>query len=702
MPIPKPRAGESQQDFISRCMGDSVMNSDYPDQKQRAAVCYNSWKESKKSLTPSTLKIPAELSRTAIFERASVDEEKRTVSMSVSSDVPYKRFFGTEILSHAAQAVRLARLKSAGALLFNHDRNAHIGRVISAETDGKKLNIVAQFGNSQLAKEKFQDVMDGILREASIGYEIHKMIERKSDGDDDEDDIFEAIDWEPYEASLVTVPADLTVGVGRGAREKEVPVDNLKGTATRNMDNQPTPEPAPKVDIVAEKENAVKDFKARCKKIDEFVSAIKNKKWQEAAAGVALKHKDGEANFEEFRADAVNAFDPAKHIDVPDTKIGMSRKERGQFSVLKLIRDIAYTGAPQGLEKEACETFRKKLDELGDNRNDHSGYSLPDDITEGRFDEDHDLDTRGLSQVRAELRNVNRLFARNLAASTGSTGGYLIGTDLLTGSIIELLRNKALVMNLGPTVLGGLVNNVAIPRVLTGATTYWLAEGAAVTESDQSFGQLALTPHRLGVDTAYTKQLVNQASLSVEAFVRDDMARQSAVERDRVYLNGGAAAGEPLGIFNVPGVQTLTFSGTPTWAKMVQFETDIEGANAILGPMTFLTTPSSKSKMKTTAKIGTTFPVFLWEEGDAPAINGVMAGEINGYPAYATKNVPSNKVIFGVWSEFIVADWAGVDVVVDPYSLKKQEQVEVTMHQWLDCGVRHPVAFEVSTDAGNQ
>ncbi len=63
-----------------------------------------------------------------------------------------------------------------------------------------------------------------------------------------------------------------------------------------------------------------------------------------------------------------------------------------------------------------------------------------------------------------------------------------------------------------------------------------------------------------------------------------------------------------------------------------------------------------------------------------------------------SNNLPGNKSIFGVWSDFIAARWAGLDVVVDPYSLKKSEQIEVTMHQWVDCGIRHPVAFEVSTD----
>lgn len=161
------------------------------------------------------MKIPAQLFRSADFQRDSINTADRTVYLSVSSDLPYQRFFGTEILSHKSEAVRLKRLKSAGSLLFNHHHDQHLGRILSADVDGKKLSVVAKFGSGKLASEKFQDVQDGILREASIGYEIHKM---EQSGDKK---TFTAIDWEPYEASLVTVPADATVGMGR-QREKEV------------------------------------------------------------------------------------------------------------------------------------------------------------------------------------------------------------------------------------------------------------------------------------------------------------------------------------------------------------------------------------------------------------------------------------------------------------------------------------------------
>jgi hypothetical protein len=43
MPLPKPRATEDKNTFISRCMADTVMNTEFPDNSQRYAVCLNCW-----------------------------------------------------------------------------------------------------------------------------------------------------------------------------------------------------------------------------------------------------------------------------------------------------------------------------------------------------------------------------------------------------------------------------------------------------------------------------------------------------------------------------------------------------------------------------------------------------------------------------------------------------------------------------------
>lgn len=443
-----------------------------------------------------------------------------------------------------------------------------------------------------------------------------------------------------------------------------------------------------KVDVVKVGNDAVAEFKKQQKKIFDWVANVKNDAWRAIAHKVAEKHVAADANFEEFRTEALNSFEKAQPVENPNPEIGMGKKDRKRFSLRKLFLEIGTKGGPTGLEKEACTEARETLRKLGDSTiNDREGITLPEDILNASMAEDNDLNSRGMEQVIGEVRQLKR----GLTAGTQNTGGYLVGTDLLTGSIIELLRVATIVDKLGITVLDGLVNNVAIPRVLTGSTVYWLAEAASVTASNQTFGQLTLVPHRMGADTFYTKQLLNQASLSVEAFVRDDLVRQMAVELDRVYIQGTGLVGEPTGIFNTSGVGTISYSATPTWAKLLTQESDIATANAVLGQLSWLFTPAARAKLKAAVAFQNTASP-LWDSQNM----------VNGYPAYISNNLPGNKSVFGVFSEFIAARWAGLDVVVDPYSLKKTEQIEVTMHQWVDCGIRHPLAFEISTDSAAQ
>lgn len=57
MPIPTPSKDETQSDFISRCAGDTAMNKDYPDTKQRVAICYSQWKNKDKKEETKSFKV---------------------------------------------------------------------------------------------------------------------------------------------------------------------------------------------------------------------------------------------------------------------------------------------------------------------------------------------------------------------------------------------------------------------------------------------------------------------------------------------------------------------------------------------------------------------------------------------------------------------------------------------------------------------
>lgn len=149
--------------------------------------------------------------RTATISRRDVDAGNRVIkNVSVSSDEPYKRWFGTEILSHEPGAVDLSRIeKGAVALLFNHDRDALIGKVSNPQLRNGRLYVDLRFSQSEAGQQALADAKDGILTECSIGYSVAKF-----EVDEDEE-TYTATKWELFECSLVTIPADHTVGVGR-------------------------------------------------------------------------------------------------------------------------------------------------------------------------------------------------------------------------------------------------------------------------------------------------------------------------------------------------------------------------------------------------------------------------------------------------------------------------------------------------------
>lgn len=383
----------------------------------------------------------------------------------------------------------------------------------------------------------------------------------------------------------------------------------------------------------------------------------------------AVKSKTSVEAFKNIVLDKVANAKPADHIS---PIIGLSNSETEKYSIVRAIRNIANFKPVDGLELDASNAAAKVVGREA------KGFFIPHDI------------------MKAQIINSLAGAVNGLEAGDATKGGYLVGTEVRTGDMIELLRNKMLVAEMGATSLTGLVGNIAIPKIGGGATAYWLPETGEVTPTEQAFKQLGLVPHRLAADTAYTKELMNQTTLDVEGFVRNDLMRVLATERDRVAINGSGNDGEPTGIMNVDGIGSVTFGGAPTWGKVVDFETELANSNADLGRMGYLTTPAVRGKWKTTVKVASTAS-FLWENGSQPG-----SGMVNGYRAEATKQVPSNKAIFANWIDVILAEWAGVDVVVDPYSLKKTGQIEVTITIWVDNGLRHEGSVAISSDSGAQ
>lgn len=153
-----------------------------------------------------------------------VEGEERTVELSFSSEEPYTRWWGVEILDHSEGCMDLNRLNSIGCVLFNHDRNQVIAKIIRAWCEDNRGYARIQFDIDDASEVIYQKVQGGTLKGVSTGYLVDNWEEvapnkKSADGRfTGPCDI--AKRWTPYEISIVSVPADPTVGVGRGLEEK--------------------------------------------------------------------------------------------------------------------------------------------------------------------------------------------------------------------------------------------------------------------------------------------------------------------------------------------------------------------------------------------------------------------------------------------------------------------------------------------------
>lgn len=615
------------------------------------------------------------------LDRAGINKEERTVPLSFASEEPVDRWFGREILDISKDACDLSRLNNGGAVLVNHDWDRQVGVVMSATVDSaaKKCRAVVKFSRSEDGDEIFQDICDGIRRLVSVGYIVRKMVLQSVEGDTE---THRCTDWQPYEVSIVAVPADTTVGVGRSVQskvEKKATVEAATPTVTqsRSMSENspaavapvaPAAPAAPVADLGAERQR-IKDINAAAK-----VLAERHPKHVDAFRQLAAKCAETGDNADAFNRTVLNDILKTERELAPVRQdqeagsVGLKPKDIRRYSILRAIRAIAEGKPLDGLERECNDELVKKLDRQP------TGFFMPD-------------------EVAADRRSVRTNYAQSPA-----DGGFTVGQDLLANELVTYLRNNAVVAQLGARTIGGLVGNVSIPRQLTGATAYWTDEGTAITQSSATFGQIVSRPRRIGTSVPYSKQFIAQTSLDAESFIVNDSDASIALDIDRVALRGIGGV-EPLGIANLATADrstSVTFGASPTWAKYLEFLSSVAASNAVLGAPAYVASVAAAVKAMSTAKFTNTgFPI--WDNDMVGTFRARWTTQL------LTSATPvANMVIFGDFSQVLLLEWAGRDVVVDPYAYKKEGNVEVTISRLMDVVIRRAKSFAISSDSGAQ
>ena len=590
------------------------------------------------------------LAESEIIRRSDDMEAKamddRRVSMSVSSENPVERQFGQEVIVHSEDTLDLQFARSGNMpLLLDHDPERQIGVIESVNLDSsaRRLRATARFSRSQLAEEVYRDVIDGIRSNVSIGYRVRKM-----ERDADRADLYRVTDAELLEVSIVSLPADQSVGTNRSIEvpdEAEIKpiVKEVEMTDEINMDQV-------RADAAAD----------RSKEIGEILSLAARHN-QRGFADQAIR--DG-ASLAQFRGALLDKI-ADKPLDVAD--VDMTPKEQREYSLMNAIRG-AQAGRFDGFEREVSDELAKRYGK------EPRGFYVPQSI-----------------------------FKRDLTVGTDSAGGFLRPTDHLGGEFIDALRANLVISGLGARMMQGLSGDVAIPALNAKTAVGFVAENNAPgAEGAPTFRQVTMSPKTLVQYVDISRKLSMQSDPSVEQIIRDDMTRQFAAKIDEVAIEGGGS-NEPTGITQTSGIGSVamgTNGGVITYAKLVDLEKEVAIDNALGGSLAFLTNPKVVGAMRQTPRqaSGVEGNFIL---NDSNTLLGYNVASTTLAPSDLTKGTSSgvcSAVVFGNFNDLMIGMFGGLDVLVDPYTGSATGATRIAMYQDVDVAVRHAQSFAAILD----
>lgn len=323
---------------------------------------------------------------------------------------------------------------------------------------------------------------------------------------------------------------------------------------------------------------------------------------------------------------------------------------------------------------------------------------------------------RGAGQHDAELQVMERAAEMHRKSGCDDLAGqihipleqralFTAATEAATGVVIDEekmemllpLEANLVLSKVGTRLMTGLQGNIYFPK-FSGVEVYWEEENATAKDAGGSFSKGSVfTPKRLTATAKFSKQLLIQDSVGVEALIRQSIAQAMAQKIEQTaFSKEMLSAAAPTGIFYNKEVDV---EGAMSWANVVGLETKMASQNALFGNLAYIMRPELLGVAKTKVKDASGAGGFVFDG------SGNGSGILNGYKAVATTNMATglgdgsdeHGIVFGNWADFFLGQWGALDLVVDPYSGKNESILEVTITMWANMGVIRPESFAVGS-----
>lgn len=672
---------------------------------------------------------------TSVRAMENPDGSQKTVyDCTFSTEQPVERFDWysgktfKEILSHDPASVDLSRCTNGMPILFEHDSMQQIGIGTNIAVDGEKKTLTGslRFSKSAFAQEIEQDVVDGIRTSLSIGYVITEYTVDESV----EPAILTATKWMPYEGSIVSIPADVNAGVGRNAQFDFAKVlhtdEELKracATDKQNMRADSENDPNEK-ESATEQANADSPATQEAESEDAQTTSVDEASEQSAGTETdpATETSDSEKEKEnEMR----------KSVDKLSTNQSISNTNKRGFSMSTNQNPVIALCKQLGVSAERTMQFVESgtsvdgvkdalLAERSAGNSQLAGLSGADAKAVAKKYSyarafQSVVDTGSLSGIEAEV-------AQELAKTTkAQRGGFLVplstrafGTDDVpndqaflqkqVGDPIQRIRVQSKAISLGATVYDNLMGEMKLPKFDGDTEIQWLGEKPAQPGGFQSLTSpslvslnptLATSNHQITLDLLRN----NTSVFNADAQVRDSIAYAVSRGIDKAAFRGTGTNKQPLGIAYTPGVLTKAFgNAAPTYGDIIEMLSDLYGSMQTVDGAKFATTRQVAAYLKQTLTNNTAANAgYLW--------NGTFDnGDVAGYPATVAGNLgqfgnaeDEQGFILGLWDNLLIGLGGATEIVVDPYSQKRNAMIEYTAYTYADVAVKRAEAFVVAT-----
>lgn len=643
--------------------------------------------------------------------------DDRIVELAFSSEAPYSRIYTDqngdpvelkEILVHDKDAVDLDVLNDKASLLFNHEFDNHIGVVVpgSARIDedgvGRALVKFSQVG--QLANETYDKVKEGTMSKVSVGYTVLEGHADFSKG------VYYVTRWQPYEISIVSVPADSSVGVGRSLntitdepanneenREVEVeteikPEEEIRSEENKEQEelnneesNSGTGDRSDRSEIVEEEKVTPEETRSEEENKNENSEELNtdtqesdDERQNNTETGEEEKPVEVEKPFERSQEDTDEIRAIGKHLNISEDEIQRAIED-------KEITVESFKQRALNINTES-KTFAKGKNNMTDTIK----------TLENRFDLSAAL--RSLSQEKA-LEGAEAEYSQEMARQAAQRGraqrsnsvfvptsalAPVVGTEIRHDSFVDLLLEKSVLGALGVNTLTGLTAPISLPRMNKNATDAFgfVNENGEGALSDVAFDGVPMSMKTFTGAVAISRQSMLSMP-NVGALVAEHLIKASRIKLEKLILGNEEVANARAGL-----VKQLIDAGKVVKCGLTHKDFLVE-----IAKLTDAGVDEAQIALAMRGALAADLASTLRDQAVAGYI--MENGKIANRPVHTSGVLAEGAILAGDFSALTIGEWAGLEIDVDTTSLRAKGGTAVRVWADLDWAVSNPDAIRV-------